>query len=527
MKKQPTNQRLKIETVVPGAHFTDSRQEKHFMDTLQAYFPRDFQMPVNHNIEQVVIGTVVGFSGAITLALPHITHKDFHNPLYSRVFKICMDMYGAGEGIDMLTVGEEYSKRHGRTVASMLVECTGRVASDAHLVEHCKALKDYSQKRAAIEIGLSAVRAGLDEQTTGTQSIAYVQRWIMDAAQTGIGNARVKSPDEIALALVKRLDLAVQRGEAITGYKTHIPSIDKLFGGLQPTDLIIIAARPSMGKTSMLMSLFYNSLVPIDERKPVLLFSLEMNAMSLYYKLVAFDTGISVSNIAKGQVTEDELRMINDKIYSVTNSKIYVVDASGLSIEQMTIISKLVKYQLDIAAIGMDYISLATTEDDYRRQSKVHEVGQITAGLKGIAKDLEIPVVALSQLSRAVETRGGSKMPQLSDLRESGNVEQDADIVAFLMRPEYYGMREWTIDNNEVPTKNLLLFNVAKYRNGPLDTLPLHFEYTTTQVTDTFDRVNGGQVQDNAVPFAPNNLALNDANRLPDGSRINDKDIPF
>lgn len=471
-----------LSDIIPEFGFSNKKQESQFLQTLAGLFPANFVLPANPDVEEIIIGTIVMDSSAIALTFPIIRGTDFHNPRCRKVYDICSTMYKDGDGIDIITVTERYRLVHGESVALFLTEATNRVTSSIHVEQHCKLVKDYSMKRAMIQIGLSAVRAGLDDTVPGASLFPLAQNWLMDAMATGTSNVPVHAPQDITLQMVKRLDQAVQLKQEITGYRTGMDNVDRHFGGLQPSDLILLAARPSMGKTSCLISMVYHP--GETDPEPVLIFSLEMNAMSLYYKLAAFETGISVNTMAKGQITEAELLLLTKHVKALENSNVYVVDASGLSIETMMIIARLMHHKLGIKLVGVDYVSLATTEDKQVASNPVTRVGAISAGLKSMAKQLQVPVVALSQLSRDVEKRGGVKMPQLSDLRESGALEQDADIVVFIHRPEYYKIDTWDGED----TEGLALFNIAKYRNGATDILKLHFDKTTTLFSDTWGK---------------------------------------
>ena len=499
-----------LDKVLPAEVFTTKKGEQQFLKTLAAYFPKDFVLPANHDIEEIVIGTVVMDRGAIAVTFPIIRESDFHNPRCRKIYKVCSEMYRDGEGIDLITVTERFRETYGEPIGAYLAEVTNRVVSSVHLETHCRYLKDYSMKRAIVQIGLSAVRAGLDQTTEGTSLFAMTQGWLTDSMATGTSNVPVNNPESIVLSMVKRLDKAVQLKQDITGYRTSLNNVNAHFGGLQPDDLIVLAARPGMGKTSALMSMFYD---PNDsEPEPVLIFSLEMNAPALYYKIAAYETGVSVSDMAKGKITESELAMIADKVQKMERSNIHIVDASGLSLEMIVLISRLMHYTLGIKAIGVDYIGLVTVEDKEINRNPLHRVSAVSSGLKNLAKSLHVPVVALSQLSRDVEKRGGTKMPQLSDLRDSGTVEQDADIVIFIHRPEYYKIKDW---HNE-STEGLALFNIAKYRNGSTTILKLHFDKTTTRFTDTWGSFNFKRDQQvKTISIEP--AAIN----------TGDEDIPF
>lgn len=503
---------IDLDKILPGLSFSDKSAESEFMRTLSTYFPANFVLPANQEIEKTVIGTIVSTKASVAITFPIIRADDFHHPTCRRVYEICSNLYRSGENIDIIIVTEKYRETFGESVGHFLVDCSNRIASNEHLESHCRLMKDYSMKRSIIQIGLSAIKAGLDDKTSGSETFGMAQNWLMDAVSTGTSNITIHEPGNVALEMFKGLDKALQEKSKITGYRTGISCIDNHFGGLQPTDLIILAARPGMGKTSCMLSMFYDPENPVKE--PVLIFSLEMTAISLFAKIAAFQTGISVNRLIKKTVTEDELRLLSEHLMTIENSNIHIVDASGLSIEMMMIIARLAVHTLGIKAIGVDYIGLSTTDNKEKRGNQTVEIGAISKGLKSMAKTLNVPVVALSQLSRAVETRGGSKIPILSDLRDSGNIEQDADIVAFLFRPEYYGIKEWAKEG----TDGLALFVIAKYRNGSLDTFKLHFDKNTTRFSDTWGLFNWSSAKAKILKIE---------NRDEPDPAADDEDVPF
>ncbi len=477
MKKDNQSGLIDIKTIFPDSGgFSNKTAERDFLKTLSNYLPANFVMPADKDVEQAIIGCVVGFNDGMAIASVTITEADFHTPVYRKVYEACSRMYRAGQPIDMVTVTHELRRTVGQAYTVEIMECTNKVSSTAHLQRWCEILRDYSLKRGIVQIGLSAVRIGLDRENDGVFSFTEVQKWFTDAVTTGFSNVPIKEPGSISLSVIKRLEMAVMNKEKITGFATGINCLDEHTAGWQPGDLIVIAARPGMGKTSALISMVFDKYRP----RPVLIFSLEMTAESLYYKLFSYCSGIPLNRIAKGTLTEDELRQVVDVSEICLNSQIYVVDMSGLSVEMMGIIARQMKYLHNIELIGVDYIGLARTED--KTNNRNDEMDKISMALKGIAKTIQVPVVCLSQLSRECE-KTRDKRPKLDHLRDSGGIEQNADIVCFIYRPEYYKFEKYKGDN----TDGLVIFDIAKYRNGEPKEFKLKFTKTTTQFSDGWD----------------------------------------
>ena len=248
--------------------------------------------------------------------------------------------------------------------------------------------------------------------------------------------------------------------------------MDKLTSGWQSSDLIIVAARPGMGKTALTLSMARN--VCVDHSIPVAFFSLEMSSVQLITRLISSETGLSSEKLRTGNLADHEWKQLNVKVSSLEKAPLFIDDTPSLSIFDLRAKARRLSSQYGIKLIVVDYLQLMTTGSSNKSGNREQEISMISRNLKALAKELDIPVIALSQLSRAVETRGGSKRPLLSDLRESGAIEQDADIVSFIYRPEYYKIDEWD-DEERTPSAGQAEFIVAKHRNGGLDNVRLKF----------------------------------------------------
>jgi len=275
----------------------------------------------------------------------------------------------------------------------------------------------------------------------------------------------------VAQALKKIEDISNQEG--MSGVATGFAKLDQLTSGWQPSDLVILAARPGMGKTAFVMSMAKN--IAIDFNMAVAIFSLEMSSVQLITRMISSETGISSEKLRKGSLETYEWEALNVKVKKLSDAPIFIDDTPSLSVFDLRAKARRLVSQHDVKIVIIDYLQLMTAGTSTKSSgNREQEISTISRNLKALAKELNVPVVALSQLSRAVETRGGSKRPLLSDLRESGAIEQDADIVSFIYRPEYYGLTEWD-DDERTPCEGQAEFIIAKHRNGGLDNIKMKF----------------------------------------------------
>ena len=313
----------------------------------------------------------------------------------------------------------------------------------------------------------------------------------------------------------------------------YFDKVDKLTSGWQPSDLIIVAARPGMGKTALTLSMARN--IAVNSDIPVAFFSLEMSSVQLITRLISSETGLSSEKLRTGKLEKHEWEQLNVKVKTLEKAPLFIDDTPSLSIFDLRAKARRLASQHGIKMVIIDYLQLMTAGGSQKGGNREQEISTISRNLKALAKELNVPVIALSQLSRAVETRGGSKRPILSDLRESGAIEQDADIVSFIYRPEYYKIEEWD-DEERTPTQGQAEFIVAKHRNGGLDNIRLKFVGNLGKFDnlDDFDSPFEFQSKMNANeenPFLTKNLPSTDeafGSSLNDGfNPEDDNDVPF
>ena len=352
------------------------------------------------------------------------------------------------------------------------------------------------------------IRDAYEDTTDVIQLLDDAEQGLFNITQNHM-NSGYESMGTLASKALKQIEEVSQKEEGLTGVPTGFTELDRLTSGWQQSDLIIVAARPGMGKTSFTLALARNA--AMDFGKGVALFSLEMSNVQLVQRLISMEAEISGSKMRSGQLEDYEWTQLNGVIEKMSEVPIFIDDTAGINIFELRAKCRRLKMQHDIQMVVIDYLQLMSGGGD-NKGNREQEISMISRGLKSLAKELSVPVIALSQLSRAVETRGGTKRPQLSDLRESGAIEQDADIVSFIYRPEYYGILEDEEGNSLKGTGEII---IAKHRNGALDTVRLRF-------TDKFAKFTNLDDPDfNDIP------ALPQENIITRSSRMNDEDIPF
>ena len=349
---------------------------------------------------------------------------------------------------------------------------------------------------------------------------------LLDEAESklyDVAQGNIKTSTESAQNLVIRAKNRIEeiaKQDGLSGVSTGFEKLDILTSGWQPSDLVIIAARPGMGKTALALSMARN--ISVKQNIPVAFFSLEMSSVQLITRLISSETGLSSDKLRTGKLADHEWQQLNIKVSDLESAPLYIDDSPSLTIFELRAKARRLASSHGIKLIIIDYLQLMNIGSSNKAGNREQEISTISRNLKALAKELDIPVIALSQLSRAVETRGGTKRPILSDLRESGAIEQDADIVSFLYRPEYYGINEWD-DEMKTPSEGQGEFIVAKHRNGALDSIKLRFVANLGKFEDL-----GGF--DSPFEFQSK---LNSENKLSDFSEPSnkdedeDEDIPF
>lgn len=474
--------------------------------------------------EEAVLGAIMVEKDALTEVIDILKPESFYKDAHQKIYGAIQGLFQRSEPIDLLTVKTALEKEGNLEMVggpAYIAQLTSRIASAANIEEHARVIAQKYIQRELIRISSEIIKDSFDETSDVFDILDAAEQKLFQVAQ---GNIR-KSHDTMAsliLAAKEQIKKSGESGDGLNGVPSGFKRLDKLTSGFKGSELLILAARPAMGKTALVLSMARN--IIIDYKMPVAVFSLEMSALQMVMRMVANESGLEQEKLKKGNLAQHEWEQLNAKVAALSEAPLYIDDTPGLSVFELRAKARRLKAQHDIQMIVIDYLQLmnAGGKDGGNRQE---EISIISRSLKIIAKELNVPVIALSQLSRAVETRGGDKRPQLSDLRESGAIEQDADMVMFIYRPEYYEITEDAEGNSTIGLTEII---VAKHRNGALENVPLRFQGKFGRFVDW--------EQDGFSDFgsAPSNSGesedFNAHTTVIKGSRMNDMptdDLPF
>ncbi len=475
------------------------------------------------DLEEAVLGAMMidkkGIDDVIDILHPEAFYKDAHKEVYSAIYTLFQN----SEPTDLLTVSNQLRKVGKLDFVGgdfYLIGLTQKVASSAHIEFHARIIIQKYIQRRLISISSEIIENSYDETADVFDLLDDAESKLFEVTQGNLKKSSESAKDLVKQAVSKIQEIGNKEG--MSGLETGFTKLDALTSGWQPSDLIIIAARPGMGKTAFVISMAKN--MAIDFKHPVALFSLEMSSVQLITRMISSETGLTSEKLRKGNLEAHEWEQLNVKVKDLTDAPIFIDDTPSLSIFDLRAKARRLASQHGIKIIVIDYLQLMTA-GGAAGGNREQEISMISRNLKALAKELNIPVIALSQLSRAVETRGGSKRPLLSDLRESGAIEQDADIVSFIFRPEYYGQTEWD-DDDHSPCEGQGEFIVAKHRNGGLDNIRLKFTGHLARFSD-LDEGFGNEFHSKMNDFnqeisSGNFPSAEDAFGAPD-----DSDVPF
>jgi replicative DNA helicase len=483
-------------------------------------------------MEEAVLGAMMidkkGVDDVIDILQPDAFYKDAHK----HIFEAILQLFTETQPIDLLTVSSQLKKNGKLELAGgdfYLIQLTQKIASSAHIEFHSRIILQKFIQRSLIRISSEIIEESYDETTDVFDLLDKAESKLYEVTQ---GN--IKRSSETAQSLVLQAKKRIEEiacKEGLSGIATGFEKLDQVTSGWQPSDLIIIAARPGMGKTAFVLSMARN--VAIQFGHAVAVFSLEMASVQLITRLISSETGLSSEKLRTGKLEKHEWEQLSTKVKDLEKAPLFIDDTPSLSIFDLRAKCRRLASQHGIKLIVIDYLQLMTAGGNGKGGgNREQEISTISRNLKALAKELNVPVIALSQLSRAVETRGSSKRPLLSDLRESGAIEQDADIVSFIYRPEYYKIEEWD-DDEQSPTAGQAEFIIAKHRNGSLENIRLKFLGHLGKFDNLEDFTGGyddlpSKMNHDDNPFITKNLpSANEAF----GSNLNDddddSDVPF
>ncbi|MEO0005915.1 MAG: primary replicative helicase [Bacteroidota bacterium] len=464
-------------------------------------------------LEEAVLGALMLDRDALPMVMDILRPESFYTEGHQLIYRAVIRLFERSNPVDLLTVTEELKKSGDLEKAGggyYLVELTHRVASAANIEYHARIIAQKHIQRELIRVSTNVIRDAYEDTTDVFNLLDDAEKGLFAITQNNLSRS-YESMGSLSSKVLKQIEELTQKGDGLTGVPTGFTNLDRLTSGWQPSDLIIVAARPGMGKTSMVLAVALNA--ARDFGKGVALFSLEMASTQLVQRLISMEAEIAGSKMRNGKLEDYEWQQLQTTVERLSNVPIFIDDTPAINIFELRAKCRRMKQQHDIQLVIIDYLQLMTGSTEGKGGNREQEIAGISRALKSLAKELNIPVIALSQLSRAVEVRGGSKRPQLSDLRESGSIEQDADIVAFIYRPEYYQILE---DESGQSLKGIAEFIVAKHRHGALDTVKMRFMDTFAKFVNLDDFTGNDPL---AGPFQPTVVTR--------PSRMNDEDIPF
>tara|TARA_B100001287_G_C22683522_1_gene531928 strand:- start:1093 stop:2574 length:1482 start_codon:yes stop_codon:yes gene_type:complete len=424
------------------------------------------------DLEESVLGALMLEKDALTNVIDILKPENFYKDANKEIYQSIIDLFNDSEPIDLLTVTSQL-KKNGKLEyvggSFYVTQLTTRVNSASNIEYHARIILEQSIKRQLIEVSGEVQKEAYEDTTDVFDLLDNTEQSLFDISESHIRKnySQVKG---LMKEAIDELQAKKTRKDGITGVPSGFIDLDNITSGWQPSDLVIIAGRPSMGKTAFVLSMMRNA--SIDHEMPIALFSLEMSSLQIVNRLISSEAELDSDKIKKGNLKDYEWQQLLHKTDQLNNAKIFIDDTPALSILELRAKSRRLKSQHDIQCIIVDYLQLMSGEYGKSSGNREQEIASISRSLKAIAKELNVPVLALSQLSRAVETRGGDKRPVLSDLRESGSIEQDADMVLFIYRADRYDITEDEDGNLTAGVAEVLL---RKNRNGPTGKVKLKF----------------------------------------------------
>ncbi len=438
--------------------------------------------PQSLEAEQSVLGGILVDPDAINKVVDLLKPEDFYRQAHQHIFEAVLGLYDKSEPVDIITVSEVLNDSSQLELAggrSYINDLALSVATTDNITNYARIIRSKSLLRQLITAGTEIVTTAYETPDSDT-AIDHAQQSIFQIAQQGMPHDLTHIKDILPFSYEQIEERFTNKG-TLMGVSTGFYDLDTYTSGLQKSDLVILAARPSMGKTAFCLNMACN--VGLRENRPVLIFSLEMSKEQLVLRMLCAEAEIDAQKIRTGEITENDFQKLSQAMGKLGDAPIFIDDTPGLSVMELR--AKARKIQMDVGGdLGLmviDYLQLmeGPSSKGGGGDNRTQEIGAISRGLKGIARELKVPVIALSQLSRAVESRQDRK-PMLSDLRESGSIEQDADIVMFIYRDDYY--------NPESERPGMADIIIAKQRNGPVGEVPLLFQKNITKFKNPHDR---------------------------------------
>jgi replicative DNA helicase len=426
------------------------------------------QAPQNLEAEASLLGAILIDADALVKIADIVSVDDFFDPRHQRIYEAIIVLYEHRSPIDVLTLADQLKNIGFLDMvggASYLTELTNFVPTATHVEQYAQLVAQKALRRRLIKASQELTQLGYDEAKDLKELIEEAETRLFEVSQKHV-KQNVISLEAILAESFDRLDELHKDKGKIRGVPTGFKDMDNILAGLQRSDLIVLAARPSMGKTALVLNLAHN--VAVQAKEAVLFFSLEMSKEQLVDRLLSMESGVDAWNLRTGNLSDADFEKIGLAMGALSEAPIFIDDTPGITVSDLRTKARREAHKRPLGLIIVDYLQLMSGGSRFGgSENRVQEISEISRGLKGVARELNVPLIALSQLSRSVESRS-PQIPQLADLRESGSIEQDADVVAFIYREDYY--------NPETERKNITDILIKKHRNGPTDNLELYFE---------------------------------------------------
>ncbi len=464
------NTRVMANEVNQNQQFT-TRKRNVSANVFNSYEVQGKLPPQAIDLEEAVLGALLIEKEAVNAVIDILQPETFYVEKHQKIFRAIKDLFGQSEPIDILTVTQQLKRNgHLEDVGGpvYIQQLTSRIVSGSHIESHARIIMQKYILRELIRISSETITSSFDETNDVFDVLDDTENKIFQIGENNLRRSYGTMKDLVGRAIddIEKAKAAGADG-SLRGVPSGYSELDSITQGWQKSDLIILAARPSMGKTAFALNLARNAAVMAN--RPVAFFSLEMSDVQLVTRLISTETEITADLLRSGNLDDELWSRLHTKVAPLNNAPIFIDDTPQLSVFELRAKCRRLKQQHNIQMIFIDYLQLMTTKGE-NKGNREQEISMISRSLKSLAKELDVPVLALSQLSRSVETRPGSRKPILSDLRESGAIEQDADMVIFIYRPEYYKQ-----DVDPEKPKGYTIIDIAKHRNGKLGEVELQF----------------------------------------------------
>ncbi|MDB4089181.1 replicative DNA helicase [Flavobacteriales bacterium] len=448
------------------------------------------------DFEEAVLGALMLEKNAVNDVIDVLSPESFYKDPHQKIYGVIHHLFGHSQPIDILTVTQELRNRGELEYvggAYYISQLTNRIASAANVEHHARIIAQKFIQRELIRISSETIKLAYDETTDVFDLLDKAESSLFQVAEGNLSKSYERI-DKVMQQAIEEIENAQDHEDGVSGIPTGFTALDRVTSGWQKSDMIVIAARPGMGKTAFVVSMARNAAVQFG--KAVAIFSLEMSSVQLVNRLISGETEIPAEKLRKGNLERHEYEQLHARIGKLSEAPFFIDDTPALSIFEFRAKCRRLKAQHDVQLIIIDYLQLMTGGGE-GKGNREQEISFISRSIKTVAKELEVPIIALSQLSRSVETRGGDKRPILSDLRESGAIEQDADIVSFIYRPEYYGLT--TDEETGDSLEGIGEFIIAKHRNGSLESIKLRFvgQFAKFENLDSFSDMGNNAISPN------------------------------